>query len=495
MKNLIKIFIISMLISFLASSALARQKGRAIYDLHKPYIACDTELPLVYSDDFTEFDTDYWSSENGNARIKRNNWLHIKHDTVTSLDYSENNIDYFRVVLRFRTARSHHPGFRIHFTNGALLEFGYNKGENHKRFNEMICRQFSSPTAPEAAEDQLIINFPKNIWHTLAVDYDSSTGLVFIDTNNDCEVDEVLQWEPGFVFSHVSGSNQKWDMFELYAREDQISGNSGLPVFQLAWGDFGDAPRGLAVDTFGNVYVADTSANSVIKFDSNGNLLDEWFDFNAPQGIAIDDITNTIYVANSGAGTVKKLDTQGNVISELPNFRDDYVFLQNVFDVAVDSSGNVYVPTNSWWFGLRIIKFTSDWELTGIIIPYGDMDILGLDVDSAGNLYVTTLAGIQKYDAQGDYLNDMGTVSGVNEPGEFFDGSQDIFIDNQDSQYATDGGENNRIQAFNSDGEFLYEWGTTGSGDGEFNSPARIDVGSHGIFVLDAGNRRVQKFK
>ena len=35
--------------------------------------------------------------------------------------------------------------------------------------------------------------------------------------------------------------------------------------------------------------------------------------------------------------------------------------------------------------------------------------------------------------------------------------------------YVTDA-DNHRIQKFNSDGEFITEWGREGSGDGEFSS-------------------------
>jgi len=42
--------------------------------------------------------------------------------------------------------------------------------------------------------------------------------------------------------------------------------------------------------------------------------------------------------------------------------------------------------------------------------------------------------------------------------------------------------------------EFVSEWGTRGSGDGQFSSPRGIAVGSRGIYVADQFNHRIQKF-
>jgi DNA-binding beta-propeller fold protein YncE len=55
-------------------------------------------------------------------------------------------------------------------------------------------------------------------------------------------------------------------------------------------------------------------------------------------------------------------------------------------------------------------------------------------------------------------------------------------------------GENNRIQKFDSNGNFITKWGTSGSGDGQFVRPASLAVDASGnVFVVDEGNNRIQK--
>lgn len=42
---------------------------------------------------------------------------------------------------------------------------------------------------------------------------------------------------------------------------------------------------------------------------------------------------------------------------------------------------------------------------------------------------------------------------------------------------------------------YITQWGTAGSGSGQFNAPFDVKVGSGGfVYVTDAGNSRVQEF-
>ncbi len=61
--------------------------------------------------------------------------------------------------------------------------------------------------------------------------------------------------------------------------------------------------------------------------------------------------------------------------------------------------------------------------------------------------------------------------------------------------YVVDSG-NNRIEVFDHQGTFKFEWGTWGSGKGQFISPYGVCVTPDGsrVYVSDSGNARVQAF-
>jgi tripartite motif-containing protein 71 len=69
-----------------------------------------------------------------------------------------------------------------------------------------------------------------------------------------------------------------------------------------------------------------------------------------------------------------------------------------------------------------------------------------------------------------------------------------LATDSSDNIYVADRG-NNRIQKFDSDGNFITKWGTPGIGDGQFEEPTGIAVDSlDNVYVVDRGNSRIQVF-
>src|SRR6476469_1841934 len=69
-----------------------------------------------------------------------------------------------------------------------------------------------------------------------------------------------------------------------------------------------------------------------------------------------------------------------------------------------------------------------------------------------------------------------------------------IAVDSSDNVYVVDAG-NNRIQKFTNNGTFITTWGSYGTGNGQFNSAIDMDVdSSDNVYVVDAGNNRIQKF-
>jgi len=119
----------------------------------------------------------------------------------------------------------------------------------------------------------------------------------------------------------------------------------------------------------------------------------------------------------------------------------------------------------------------------------------GLAIDPAGNVYVADSDNnrIQKFTSNGNYLNKWGIAASG--PGQF-NSPSDVAIDSAGNIYVADTS-NHRIQKFNSNRIFLSQLGTgsVGSGEGQFNTPRGVAVGAADVvYVSDQNNNRMQKF-
>ena len=114
-------------------------------------------------------------------------------------------------------------------------------------------------------------------------------------------------------------------------------------------------------------------------------------------------------------------------------------------------------------------------------------------LDSQRRIYVAeqTNQRVQKVDNGGTYFGEVGGTAGSGD-GQF-QGPLDVAIDGSDNIYVVDSG-NHRIQVFDPGLNFLTVIGGSGSGDGQFNFPIALDVSGNFLYVADAGNFRIQKF-
>ncbi len=183
---------------------------------------------------------------------------------------------------------------------------------------------------------------------------------------------------------------------------------------------------GLAVDTEGNLYIADSGTNRVRKVSTAGvittvagagGLGDPGFSgdggpaaaakLQAPSGVALDSQGN-VYIADTGNGRIRKVDTSGVITTVVGKGNGAApgdggaalnAQLNNPSDVAVDSQGNIYVAD----FGNNAIRKVDKGGIISTIlrggfgvcnttsVPAARADIgraAGIAIDANGNLYI-----------------------------------------------------------------------------------------------------------
>jgi DNA-binding beta-propeller fold protein YncE len=108
-------------------------------------------------------------------------------------------------------------------------------------------------------------------------------------------------------------------------------------------------------------------------------------------------------------------------------------------------------------------------------------------------MYVVDLDNerVQKFTCDGQFISKWGIGGDAN--GEFRKPAG-LTIDSSDNVYVTDQG-NGRVQKFTTDGQIIAAWGTAGKGKGQVSEPEGIDVDSaNQVYVADRGNNRVVVF-
>jgi DNA-binding beta-propeller fold protein YncE len=169
-----------------------------------------------------------------------------------------------------------------------------------------------------------------------------------------------------------------------------------------------NAPMGIAVDAQNNVYVADTRNNTIRKITpagvvstlaGSGGLVGSGDGaggsarFNGPYAVAVDSAGN-LYVADFFNGTIRKIDTT-NTVSTLAGSAGNLGFADGAgsaaqfnqpYGVAVDGSGNIYVADT---YNRAIRKVSA----TGTVTTLNGTETRflypqGIAMSSSGTIYV-----------------------------------------------------------------------------------------------------------
>jgi len=193
----------------------------------------------------------------------------------------------------------------------------------------------------------------------------------------------------------------------------------------------------VAVDSQGRVIVLHRGAYPVLEFDSAGKLLKSW-----------------------GNGMF----SDGKVMTVTPAERAP----------GASAHSAVYGPAGCDSCGAHSVR-----------------------VDPEGNTWLVDAPGqvIYKLNPQGKVIMQLGQKGVMGMTAKNFNLPTDIAFAPGGELYVTDGYGNPRVVKYSHDGKFLLQWGTRGSGPGEFQLPHNVAVDAQGkVYVSDRENQRVEVF-
>src|SRR5271165_2001907 len=233
----------------------------------------------------------------------------------------------------------------------------------------------------------------------------------------------------------------------------------------------------------------DRLAGTVPEQDNTKGL----FQLAQPYGLAVDS-KGKLYVADSKVGAIFIFNTETRDVEMIKNKIDAH--FDRIIGLAMDDNDRLFVSDP----GLRHVLVFSPQHKAEEVITDGMTEPSGLAIDVQNRLlYVSDIKQDQilVYDADTFKLKrKMGTGGKNHElttPGDFAKPAG-VAVDKEGNLYVADT-LNNRIEVFDADGVFIRAWGKNGDGPGYFARPKGVTIDSDGhVWVADGMQDRVQVF-
>jgi hypothetical protein len=313
-----------------------------------------------------------------------------------------------------------------------------------------------------------------------------------------------------------------------------------------------NGPSGVAVDSSGDLFIADTLNNCIREVvQATGNIITvagtgvagysgdggaaTSAQLNAPSAVAVD-ASGDLFIADRGNNVIREvIQTTGSIITVAGNGTPGYsgdggaaaaAQLNSPHGVAVDSSGNLFIADS----GNNVIREVV--QATGNIITLAgtgtagysgdggpaisaELDVpFGVAVDSSGNLFIADTGN----NAVREVVQATGyiiTVAGTGSAGYSGDGATatsaqlnspvSVAVDSSGDLFIADSGNNVVREVVQATG-FIVTVAGTGtagySGDGglassaQLNGPDCVTVDANGdLFIADTGNNCIRKVR
>jgi DNA-binding beta-propeller fold protein YncE len=255
-----------------------------------------------------------------------------------------------------------------------------------------------------------------------------------------------------------------------------------------------------------------------LDFDSNPNPLNAPEDkqFGEVAGVATNSRGDVYVYTRTGNATITigtaravvhggsrlfKFDRTGKFVGEIG--QGAYGLLQ-AQQVRVDPQDNVWIVDQ---MSTQVIKFDPNGRIQMILsrkpeavtVPNPRLDPL-----PSGVPVIQTAGQPGRGEGGGDGGGRAGggargggpaALPGAGPTGETFNRPTDVAWDAQGNIYVADGYGNSRVAKYDRNGKWIRNWGSRGSGQGQFNILHGLAVDAQGnVYVADEGNKRIQVF-
>lgn len=167
---------------------------------------------------------------------------------------------------------------------------------------------------------------------------------------------------------------------------------------------------------------------------------------------------------------------------------------KQVAGVAADSQDRIYVFNRSPHPVIvldREGRFLTSWGEGLFKTPHG------IYIGPDDYIYLVDAGDhtVRQFTLEGELLQTLGVKDHPGEEGQPFNKPTDVALSPSGEIYVSDGYGNSQIYRFSPNGKLFLSWGTPGNGPGQFNLPHSVWVDRQGrVYVADRENNRIQVF-